>query len=67
MQLRNGVLLCAIAMAGILAGGCATGAGGASGAAAETFMQQCTANARTEQERSACAWENASRMAAGGP
>lgn len=64
MQLRTGAFLCAIAMAGALAGGCATGA---SGAAAETFMQQCTANAKTEQERSACAWENASRMASGGP
>jgi hypothetical protein len=28
-------------------------------------MEQCTDNAKTEAERSQCAWENASRMASG--
>lgn len=64
MQRRIGVLVCAIAMAGALVSGCATGGGGGQ---YQSFMQQCTANAKSEQERSACAWENASRMAAGGP
>jgi hypothetical protein len=59
MQFRIGIVVCSI-IAG--AAGCATG--GTSGAQA-TYMQSCTANANTEQERSECAWKNADRMAGG--
>jgi hypothetical protein len=63
MRLRIATVVTSLAMAGALVGGCATGGGGKE---YQSFMQTCTANAKTEQERSACAWENASRMAGGG-
>jgi hypothetical protein len=61
--LRIGILAWSIIAAGAGLTGCANG--GASGVY-QTFMQKCTAAAKTEDERSNCAWENASRMASGG-
>lgn len=62
MQIRIGIVLASIVTAGAGLTGCATG--GASGAH-QSFMQKCMATAKTEDERSNCAWENASRMAGG--
>lgn len=62
MQCRFGIVLWSIITAGALTG-CATG--GSSGGY-QTFMQRCLADAKTAEERSTCAWENASRMADGG-
>lgn len=42
--------------------GCA--AGNTTGAS-PSFMQSCLEKATTDQERSECAWRNASRMASG--
>jgi len=63
MQFRVGVLVCSIIAAGAALSGCPTG--GNSGVQG-SFMQRCTADAKSEQERSECAWKNAERMA-GGP
>ena len=62
MQLRSGIAVCFVASAIAAATGCVTG--GASGAH-QTFMQKCLANAKTEDARSDCAWQNADRMAGG--
>jgi hypothetical protein len=62
MQLRIGVVVCSIIAAGAALSGCPTG--GNSGVQT-TSMQRCTAEAKTEQERSECAWKNADRMAGG--
>jgi len=59
MQLRIGLVICALAVA---LGGCATG--GSSGTNS-SFMSQCESKATTEQERSECAWKNAERNAGG--
>ncbi len=61
MQLRSGIAVCFV-VSTIAASGCATG--GTSGAY-QSFMQKCLANAKTEDERSECAWKNADRMASG--
>ena len=61
MQLRIGILICSLAVAGV-ALGCATG--GSSGPN-QSFMSQCEAKAATKQERSECAWKNAERNAGG--
>ncbi len=58
MQFRIGIIVWSI-LAAVLTG-CATN--GTSGGYT-SFMQRCTANAKTEQERSECAWKNAERMA----
>ena len=62
MQLRIGIVVCSIIAAAAVTTGCATG--GASGVET-SFMGRCTAEAKTEQERSECAWKNADRMAGG--
>ncbi len=62
MQLRSGIAVCFVASAIAASTGCATG--GTSGGY-QTFMQKCLANAKTENERSDCAWKNAERMASG--
>jgi len=61
MSLRTGIASGAI-VALLSLGGCAAGTGGS---AAPSYMQSCLAKATTEQERSECAWGNASRMASG--
>ncbi len=62
MQLRSGIVVCFVVSTIAAASGCATG--GTSGAH-QSFMQKCLANAKTENERSECAWKNADRMAGG--
>ncbi len=62
MQLRSGIAVCFVASAIAVSAGCATG--GTSGTY-QTFMQKCLANAKTEDDRSECAWQNAERMASG--
>jgi hypothetical protein len=67
MQERNKRLKFAIAAWSMIATavgltGCATGGGGG---AQQTLMEKCTAAAKTESERSQCAWANAERMAGG--
>jgi hypothetical protein len=62
MQLRSGIAVCFVVTAVAATTGCATAGGSA---AQQTFMQKCLANAKTEDERSHCAWENADRMAGG--
>ena len=62
MQLKSGIVLCALGAAGIVLGGCATGT---SGGTNQSFMSQCEARAKTKQERSECAWKNAERNAGG--
>jgi hypothetical protein len=63
MQLRFLIILGSLLTAAAILSGCA-GTGGGGGY--QSFMQKCTANAKTEAEHSQCAWENASRMADGG-
>lgn len=62
MQLKSGIILCTLAAAGVLLGGCATGS---SSGPNSSFMSQCEAQATTQQERSECAWKNAERNAGG--
>lgn len=62
MPFRAGIIVCSILAAGAALTGCATD--GSSGAHT-SFMERCTQNAKTEQERSECAWKNADRMAGG--
>ena len=62
MQLRIGIAVCFVVSAVVASTGCATG--GAS-EVHQTFMQKCTANASTEEERSDCAYANADRMSSG--
>ncbi len=62
MQLRIGIVICSLAVAGVTLGGCATG--GSSGPN-WSFMSQCDARAKTQQERNECAWKNAERNASG--
>jgi len=62
MQFRVAIVVWWIIAASVVLTGCASN--GSSGAQT-TFMQRCTANAKTEQERSDCAWKNADRMASG--
>lgn len=62
MQFRVGIVVWSI----IAASGVLTGCAGNGGSGAQTtFMQKCTADAKTKQERSDCAWKNADRMASG--
>ena len=60
MQFKIGIVMWSIIAVGTALTGCATN--GSSGGYT-SFMGRCTANAKTEQERSECAWENADRMA----
>jgi hypothetical protein len=62
MQFRVGIVVWSIIAASVVLTGCA---GNGSSGAQSTFMQRCTANAKTKQERSDCAWKNADRMASG--
>ncbi|TDI91747.1 MAG: hypothetical protein E2O65_11340 [Gammaproteobacteria bacterium] len=62
MQLRSGIAVCFVASAVAASTGCATGG---TSEVHQTFMQKCLANAKTEDERSGCAWKNAERMADG--
>jgi hypothetical protein len=64
MQFRigSGIVVWSIIAASVVLTGCATSGGSG---AQTTFMEKCTANAKTEQERSDCAWQNADRMASG--
>ena len=62
MQLRIGIAVCFVVSAVAASTGCATGG---RSEVHQTFMQKCTANASTEEERSDCAYENADRMASG--
>jgi len=62
MQIRIGVVALSIIAAGAGMSGCATGAGAGTH---KSFMEVCTESAKTEAERSECAWQNASRMASG--
>ncbi len=62
MQLRSGIAACFVAGAIAASTGCATGG---SSEAHQSFMQKCLANAKTKDQRSDCAWENADRMAGG--
>ena len=62
MSVRVGIVVCSIIVAAAAVTGCATD--GSSGAHT-SFMERCTQNAKTEQERSECAWKNADRMAGG--
>lgn len=66
MQFRIGsgieVVAWSIIAACVVLTGCATSGGSG---AQTTFMGKCTTNAKTEQERSDCAWQNADKMASG--
>ncbi len=62
MQLRSGIAVCFVASAIAASTGCATGG---TSEAHQTFMQKCLANAKTKDQHSDCAWENADRMAGG--
>lgn len=64
MQFRigSGIVVWSIITASVVLTGCATSGGSG---AQTTLMEKCTANAKTEQERSDCAWQNADRMASG--
>ena len=59
MQLRIGIAVCFVVSA------VAASTTGGRSEVHQTFMQKCTANASTEEERSDCAYENADRMASG--
>jgi hypothetical protein len=62
MQFRIGIVIWSMISAGAGLSGCATGGGSGN---YQTFMQKCTEAAKTEEERSNCAWKNAERMASG--
>ncbi len=62
MPLRSGIVVCFVASAIAASTGCATGG---TSEVHQSFMQKCLANAKTEGERSECAWKNADRMAGG--
>jgi len=62
MPLRSGIVVCFVASVIAAATGCVTGG---TSEVRQTFMQKCLANAKTENERSECAWKNADRMAGG--
>jgi hypothetical protein len=62
MQLRNGLVAWSIILVCAGLGGCA-GTGSSGGYT--SYMGRCVENAKTEQERSECAWKNADRMASG--
>jgi len=62
MPVRVGIVVCSIIVAAAAVTGCATDG---SAGAHTSFMERCTQNAKTEQERSECAWKNADRMAGG--
>ncbi len=62
MQFKSGIAVCFAVSAVVASTGCATGG---TSEVHQTFMQKCTANASTEEERSDCAYENADRMASG--
>lgn len=62
MPLRTGIA--AWSMLVVCAGLAACTTDGTSGAHA-SFMAKCVETAKTEQERSECAWKNADRMASG--
>jgi hypothetical protein len=62
MQFRIGIVALSIIAAGAGVSGCASGAGAGRD---KTLMETCTENAKTQAERSECAWQNASRMASG--
>ncbi len=63
VQFRIAIVVWSIIAAGTALTGCATN--GTSGGYT-TFMQRCTANAKTNVERSECAWKNADRIASKG-
>lgn len=62
MRIATGIIMGSLTLAAVVLGGCAAGAGQGPN---ESFMSQCEAQAKTEQERSECAWRNADRMASG--
>lgn len=62
MRIESWIRIGWLALAAVALGGCATGAGQGPN---QSFMSQCEARAKTEMERSECAWRNAERMASG--
>jgi hypothetical protein len=62
MQFRAGIVVWSIIAAGVASSGCATGGGGGD---QRSMMATCVDKAKTEAQRSQCAWENANRMASG--
>ncbi len=56
MQLRIGIVICSLAVAGVTLGGCATG--GSSGPSS-SFTSQGEAGAKTKQDRNEAAWKRA--------
>ncbi len=62
MQFRIGIVVWSIIAAGTALTGCATN--GTSGGYT-TFLERCTADAKTKEERSDCAWKNADWVAGG--
>ncbi len=62
MQFRIGIVVWSIIAACAALTGCATGG---TPNVQRSFMQQCLANAKTEEDRTECAWANADRMSGG--
>ena len=56
MQLRIGIVICSLAVAGVTLGGCATG--GSSGPSS-SFTSRGEAGAKTKQDRNEAAWKRA--------
>ncbi len=56
MQLRIGIVICSLVVAGVTLGGCATG--GSSGPNS-SFTSQGEAGAKTQQNRNEAAWKRA--------
>ena len=62
IPIRFGIVLWTLMLACAGLSGCATGG---SSAAPNSYMGRCQEAAKTEKERSECAWKNAERMASG--
>ena len=62
MHFRTGIITWSIIAALVGLSGCATG--GTTGGAG-SYMSRCVEAAKTEAERSECAWKNADRNASG--
>ncbi len=56
MQLRIGIVICSLAVAGVTLGGCATGGGSGLNWSSGS---QCEARAKTQQDRNECGWKRA--------